>query len=265
MSTTKSEASASTNTSNVAMGIDIGGTGIKGAPVDLTTGELLTKRHRIPTPESSTPQAVGAVIAEMVQYFDLAPDVPVGVAFPAPIRHGVIKFIANLDKSWKGVNLEEVAADAVGRQVSVLNDADAAGYGEALFGAAKEERGTILVLTLGTGIGSALIVNDVLVPNTEFGHLEMNGGDAEKAASAVSRERLGMEWDEWADGPLQQYFTMVDMLMSPDLIVVGGGVSKAHEKWLPRLSVECPITPAMLRNNAGIVGAAAWAAGHVTR
>ncbi|GAA2246789.1 ROK family protein [Rarobacter faecitabidus] len=249
----------------VALGIDIGGTGIKGAPVDLASGDLLADRHRIPTPENSTPQAVGSVIAELVDHFDLPPEAPVGVAFPAPIRHGVIKFIANLDKSWKGVNLEDVVSQAVGRSVSVLNDADAAGYGEALYGAAKDEDGTILVLTLGTGIGSALIMNDVLVPNTEFGHLEMNGGDSEKEASAVSRERNGLDWDEWATGPLQQYFSMVDMLLSPDLIVVGGGVSKAHEKWLPLLrDISCPIIPAALRNNAGIAGAAAWAAGHIS-
>ncbi|GAA2527991.1 polyphosphate--glucose phosphotransferase [Rarobacter incanus] len=263
MSTHTSDSSSTPNQVKVALGIDIGGTGIKGAPVDIATGELLSKRHRIPTPENSTPDAVGAIIAEMVNYFDLPSDAPVGVAFPAPIRHGVIKFIANLDKSWKGVNLEEVVSQAVGRSVSVLNDADAAGYGEALYGAAKEEEGTILVLTLGTGIGSALIVNDTLVPNTEFGHLEMNGGDAEKEASAVSRERNELDWDVWANGPLQQYFSMVDMLLSPDLIVVGGGVSKAHEKWMPLLNVECPIIPAELRNNAGIAGAAAWAAEHI--
>ena len=263
MSTPSTASSVTPQTSNVALGIDIGGTGIKGAPVNLVTGELLADRHRIPTPESSTPEAVGEIVAAMVNHFDLPADAPVGVAFPAPIRHGVIKFIANLHKSWKGVNLEEVVSRATGRSVSVLNDADAAGYGEALYGAAKDEKGTILVLTLGTGIGSALILNDALVPNTEFGHLEMNGGDAEKEASAVSRERNGLAWDEWATGPLQQYFTMVDMLLSPDLIVVGGGVSKAHEKWLPLLEIEAPIIPAALRNNAGIAGAAAWAAGHV--
>ncbi len=260
-----SEHNISTTTSRpqIALGIDIGGTGIKGAPVDLTTGELLAKRTRIPTPEASTPQAVGAVIAELAETFDLAADVPIGVAFPGPLKKGVVKFIANLDKSWKGVDLAQVVSDAVGRPVSVLNDADAAGYGEALYGAAANEEGEILLLTLGTGIGSALILGDILVPNTEFGHLEMDGDSAEKQASAVARERAGLDWDVWAKDPLQRYFTMVDKLLSPDLIVVGGGVSKAHEKWMPLLEASCPIVPAELRNNAGIVGAAAWAAGHV--
>lgn len=256
-----STSSNTTTQPNIALGIDIGGTGIKGAPVDLNTGELLAQRTRIPTPERSTPKAVGAVIAELVGSFGLGDEVPVGVAFPGPIKNGVVKFIANLDKSWKGVDLAQVVSDAIGHPASVLNDADAAGYGEALHGAAADEDGVILLLTLGTGIGSALILGETLVPNTEFGHLEMDGDSAEKQASAVARERAELDWDVWATGPLQRYFTMVDMLLSPDLIVVGGGVSKAHEKWMPLLDVSCPVVPAQLRNNAGIVGAAAWAAG----
>ena len=245
---------------DLAFGIDIGGSGIKGAPVDLTAGEYADKRTRIPTPQPSTPQAVADVLAELVDSYHLADDVPIGVAFPAPMQHGVVRFMANLDQSWTGVDLPALVQRATGRSVTAVNDADAAGVGEVRYGAARDTEGVVLVATLGTGIGSALVVNGVLVPNTELGHLEIDGYDAESRAADSAREREDLSWDEWAER-LQRYFGVVEDLLSPDLIVVGGGVSKHHEKYLPHLHLRAPIVPAQLRNAAGIVGAAALAAG----
>ncbi|MFC7876220.1 polyphosphate--glucose phosphotransferase [Isoptericola sp. NPDC057391] len=243
----------------VAFGIDIGGSGIKGAPVDLATGEFADERRRIPTPERSTPEAVAEVLAELVDSFELPAHVPVGVAFPAPMDHGVVRFIANLHKSWKGVDLPALAREATGRQVTAVNDADAAGVGEQRYGAAQGRDGVVLMVTLGTGIGSALLVDGVLVPNTELGHLEIDGHDAESRAAESARERHDLSWHQWA-ARLQRYFETVEMLLAPELIVVGGGVSKHHEKFLPLLNLRAPIIPATLRNRAGIVGAAALAA-----
>lgn len=216
---------------------------------------------RIPTPKKSTPKAVAAVVQELTESFDLAPEVPVGLTFPAPIKHGVVPFIANLHKSWKGVNVPEIMGTAIGRTVIAVNDADAAGYAEATYGAAKGVEGLVIVVTLGTGIGSALIMNGTLVPNTELGHLEIDGHDAESRAADSAREREHLSWETWA-GRLQRYFETVEMLFSPDLIVVGGGVSKKAHKFLPLLELQAPIVPAALRNQAGIVGAAALAAAH---
>ncbi len=243
----------------IAFGIDIGGSGIKGAPVDLATGELTTDRVRIPTPKKSTPKAVAEVVEELTDSFALAPNVPVGLTFPAPIKHGVVPFIANLHKSWKGVDVPALMSQAIGRTVIGVNDADAAGYAETVYGAAKGVDGVVLVITLGTGIGSALIANGTLVPNTELGHLEIDGHDAESRAADSAREREDLSWEKWA-GRLQRYFETVEMLFSPDLIVVGGGVSKKAEKFLPLLDLHAPVVPAALRNQAGIVGAAALAA-----
>ena len=247
-------------TPQIAFGIDIGGSGIKGAPVDLTTGEFTADRVRIPTPGVSTPAAVAAVVRELVDGFDLPSGTPVGVAFPGPIHHGRITFIANLDESWTGVDLDQMLATELERSIRAVNDADAAGYGEALYGAARDTRGTILVTTLGTGIGSALIVDGTLVPNTELGHLEIDGFDAESRAADSARTREDLSFSQWAER-LQRYYQTVEMLFSPDLIVVGGGVSKHHEQFLPLLELRTPIVPAVLRNRAGIVGAAALAAG----
>jgi polyphosphate glucokinase len=244
-------------TPEIAIGIDVGGTGIKGAPVDLKTGEFAADRVRIPTPENSTPNAVADIVAKIVDSFDL-PDAPVGVAFPGPIKHGVVTFIANLDESWTGTNLVSVMHEATGRTVAAVNDADAAGYGELHYGAARNTEGVVLVAPLGTGIGSALFVDGILLPNTELGHLEIDGHDAESKASTLAREREGLSYEEWAVR-LQRYFSVVENLLSPDLIVVGGGVSKSWEKFLPLLHLRAPIVPAALRNRAGIVGAA-WLA-----
>ena len=246
--------------SDLAFGIDIGGSGIKGAPVDLAAGEYAEKRTRIPTPAPSTPQAVADVLAELVDGYHLPDDVPIGVAFPAPMQHGVVRSMANLDQSWTGVDLPALVQRATGRHVVAVNDADAAGVGEVRYGAARDADGVVLLATLGTGIGSALVVDGVLVPNTELGHLEIDGHDAESRAADSAREREDLSWDEWAER-LQRYFGVVEDLLSPDLIVVGGGVSKHHEKYLPHLHLRAPIVPAQLRNAAGIVGAAALAAG----
>jgi polyphosphate glucokinase len=248
---------ASKKSPEIAIGIDVGGTGIKGAPVDLKTGEFAADRLRIPTPEKSTPEAIAAIVAEIVESFDL-PDAPVGVDFPGPIKHGVVTFIANLDESWTGTNLTDIMHEATGRHVAAINDADAAGLGELHYGAARNTEGVVLVAPLGTGIGSALFVDGHLVPNTELGHLEIDGVDAESRASTVARERDGLSYEEWAPR-LQRYFSVVEDLLSPDLIVIGGGVSKSWEKFVPLLHLRAPVVPAVLRNRAGIVGAA-WLA-----
>jgi polyphosphate glucokinase len=244
-----------------AFGIDIGGSGIKGAPVSLADGEFSADRLRIPTPQPSTPDAVAATVAEVVNSFELDKNVPIGVTFPAVILHGVAQSAANVDKSWIGTDVEKAVQQTTGRKVLAVNDADAAGYAEVLYGAAKGVDGVVLVVTLGTGIGSALIVDGHLVPNTELGHLEIDGHDAESRAAESARDRDGLDWAAWGER-LQRYFSVVENLFWPDLIVVGGGVSKHHEKFLPLLDIRTRIVPAELRNAAGIVGAAALAAEH---
>ncbi|WP_371176947.1 polyphosphate--glucose phosphotransferase [Buchananella felis] len=243
----------------IALGIDIGGSGIKGAPVDLETGELTQERVRIETPQPSTPEAVARVTREVVESFDLPADTPVGITFPAPIKHNTVVFMANLDQSWVGKNVDDVFEQELGRKVIALNDADAAGYAEAIYGAAKGQDGLVIVTTLGTGIGSALIYNGQLIPGSELGHLEIDGVNAESRAAARIREEEKLKFPEYAKR-LQRYYSHVEMLFSPDLFVVGGGVSKKHDKFLPLLDLRTPIIPAQLRNTAGIVGAAALAA-----
>lgn len=244
---------------SAAFGIDIGGSGIKGAPVDLVAGELSADRVRIDTPQPSTPEAVAGAVGELVASFDLPADLPLGVTFPAPIQHGVARSAANVDAAWIGTDVTAVVGHATGRQVLAVNDADAAGYAETLYGAARDQDGVVLVVTLGTGIGSCLVVDGVLVPNTELGHLEIDGFDAEARASAAAREREDLSWPDWAER-LQRYFRVVEDLFWPDLFVVGGGVSRKHDDFLPLLDLRTPIVPAALRNAAGIVGAAALAA-----
>ncbi len=241
-----------------AFGIDIGGSGIKGAPVDLVVGEFAADRVRVPTPQPATPSAVADAVAEVVASFHLPGELPIGVTFPAVIQHGVARSAANVDDSWIGTNVEEVVAKATGRRVHAVNDADAAGYAETLYGAARGQEGTVLVVTLGTGIGTCMVVDGTLVPNLELGHLEIDGQDAENRAADSAREREELTWEHWAER-LQRYFRTVEDLLWPDLIVVGGGVSKKHAKFLPLLDLRTPIVPATLRNDAGIVGAAALA------
>ncbi|MDO4259670.1 MAG: ROK family protein [Actinomycetaceae bacterium] len=245
----------------VACGIDIGGSGIKGALVNLDTGEFTSERVRIPTPTPATPEAVALTVKEVLSQLGVKESIPVGVAFPAPVIHGQIPFIANLDQSWAGANIHEVMRTHLGREIWALNDADAAGLAEVAFGAAKGVEGTIILTTLGTGIGSAIVVDGTLVPNTELGHLEIDGHDAEKRASSGQKTLQDLSWKKWAKR-LQRYYSHVEMLFSPDLFVVGGGVSKNHEKFLPLLDLKAPIVPAQLFNTAGIVGAAYFASEH---
>ncbi|UFU01675.1 ROK family protein [Ruania suaedae] len=243
----------------IGFGIDVGGSGIKGAPVDLVTGKLLTKKYRLPTPIESSPEAVAEVLSAVVSHFELPAGAHIGVTFPGVIKNGVAQTAANVDKRWIGTDVAGVTRDATGHSAFVVNDADAAGYAEAAYGAALGQQGSVLVLTLGTGIGSALIHDGVLVPNFELGHLELDGYDAEKRAASSVKDREELSYPEWAER-LQRYFAHVEFLFSPDLFVVGGGVSKDHKEFLPLLDLTTPIIPAKLRNKAGIVGAAALAA-----
>ena len=244
--------------SKKAFGIDIGGSGIKGAPVDLSTGELAADRVRIPTPQPSVPEAVADTVAELIGSFDLGTDMPVGVTFPAVIKAGVAQTAANVDKSWIGTDVDALLTERTGHDVFVVNDADAAGIAEVQFGAARDVPGVAMVITLGTGVGSATFVDGKLVPNTELGHLLLHGDSAERYMASSIREKEDLDWETWA-GRLQEYFSHVEFLFSPTRFIVGGGVSKKHHKFLPLLDLKAEIVPAELRNEAGIVGAAALA------
>ncbi len=241
------------------LGIDIGGSGIKGAPVNLDTGELASKRLRIETPKKSTPENVAKVVAEIVANFaDQIGEGPIGVTIPAVVTHGVTRSAANIDKSWIDAPAEKIFEEALGRDIYLVNDADAAGAAEAHYGAAKDHPGLVLLTTLGTGIGSAIIYRGVLVPNSELGHLEIDGHDAETQAASSVKDKLGLSYEKYAKR-LQRYYDVIEKLFSPDLIVVGGGVSKDADKFLPLLKLKAQIVPAKLLNSAGIVGAA-WLA-----
>lgn len=235
------------------LGIDIGGSGIKGAPVDVETGTLAGNRFRIGTPQPSNPEAVADVVAEIVTQF--AWQGPIGCAFPAVIKHGVAWSAANVDKSWIGTNGQELFEQKTGCPVLLLNDADAAGVAEMQFGAGRDRSGVIMVLTFGTGIGSAIFLDGKLLPNTELGHLEVRGKDAELRASEAVREINKLNWKQWAVR-VNEYLSVLEKLFSPDLFIIGGGVSKKHAKFFPFLQARAQIMPAQLLNNAGIVGAA---------
>jgi polyphosphate glucokinase len=240
------------------LGIDIGGSGIKGAPVDVATGKLLAYRQKILTPHPAMPDAVADVVKQLTVAFDWSD--PVGITFPGVVINGVTRTAANLDPAWIGLDAGSLFSKATGDQVRVLNDADAAGVAEMTFGAGVGERGTVLMLTFGTGIGSALFSRGTLVPNTEFGHVEIHGHDAEKRASERAKELDDLSWGKWA-GRVDEYLKHMEALVSPDLIIVGGGVSKQSEKWVPRLTgIRARIVPAAMLNDAGIVGAAMAAA-----
>ena len=245
------------------LGIDIGGSGIKGAPVDLKAGEFATDRQRIPTPEESTPEAVAEVVAEIVEHFEdeIGKKQPVGITVPAVVHHGTVRTAANIDQSWIGTDADALFTERVGRQVHVVNDADAAGVAEMHYGAGRGNDGVVLLTTLGTGIGTALFMNGELLPNTELGHLELDGHDAETRAASSARENEDLSWEDWAER-LQRYYSHVEDLLWPDLIIVGGGVSKKADKYLPLLHTRAPIVPAQLKNDAGIIGAA-WQAQHL--
>lgn len=243
------------------LGIDIGGTGIKGAVVDTKKGHLVTDRLRLPTPQPATPDAVAATVAAIAGHFEW--NGAIGCTFPGVVKGGTIHTAANVDHAWLGVDASHVFGNATGRPVTVLNDADAAGLAETAHGAARKCDGAVMVLTLGTGIGSALLIGGRLVPNTELGHLWLRGDDAEKWAAASVRERLELDWDEWA-ARVDDYVRLVERLFWPDLFVIGGGVAKKADRFLPKLTCTTPVVPARLQNAAGIVGAA-MAAHHATR
>jgi polyphosphate glucokinase len=237
----------------LGFGVDIGGSGIKGAVVDLEVGQLATERYKILTPQPSLPVAVAGAVAEVVGHFGWQG--PLGCTFPAVVQSGVARTAANVDRSWIGTNIETVVGTATGLPVTAVNDADAAGIAETNWGAAKSTKGLVVVVTLGTGIGTALIYNGVLVPNSELGHLELDGEDYEVMASAAARERESLSWDKWARR-LQRYFSALEALLRPNLFVVGGGVSRRADKFLPMLELATPIVPARFQNEAGIAGAA---------
>jgi polyphosphate glucokinase len=244
-----------------AVGIDIGGTGIKGAIVDVHTGKLLSDRIKIATPEGGEPDDIVEVVDQIVQKLgNVDKKEPVGVCFPAVVVKGRTLSAANVSKKWIDFEAEKLFEKKLGHDIHFVNDADAAGYAETVFGAAEKKKGLVIMTTLGTGIGSALIYDGVLVPNAELGHLEIDGVDYETKASYSAKERDGLDWKQWAER-LQRYYDEVVKLFHPDLIVVGGGVSKQYEDFLPLLKLDIPIVPATLRNNAGIMGAAALAAG----
>jgi polyphosphate glucokinase len=244
------------------LGIDIGGTGIKGAPVDVEKGELVADRLRIPTPEGGSPGDVARVVAEIVAHFDTTG--PVGCTFPAVVQHGIARTAANVDQSWIGTNAQDLFQEQIDRQFVVVNDADAAGIAEMQFGVGKGVGGTVMMITLGTGIGSALFTDGVLVPNTEFGHLDIRGKAAEARASEKVREELDLGWDKWAKR-VNEVLAHLEVLLCPDLFIIGGGVSKKSEKFLPHLDTRAQVVPAQLLNQAGIVGAALAAHGSTQR
>ncbi|BDZ66304.1 polyphosphate--glucose phosphotransferase [Agromyces mangrovi Wang et al. 2018] len=251
-----------------AIGIDIGGTGIKGAIVDVEAGELVSDRVKVATPAGGEPKDILDATRDLLGTLGHDGEIPIGVCFPAIVHHGRTMSAANISDEWIGLPAEAMFEQELGVPIHFINDADAAGYAESRYGAARGERGLVIMTTLGTGIGSALIYDGVLIPNSELGHLEIDGKDAEHRAAYSAMERKELSWEHWAKR-LQRYYSHVEFLFSPDLFIVGGGVSKKHEHFLPLLDLQTRIVPAVHRNNAGILGAAAmaveygteWAAG----
>ena len=240
-------------------GVDIGGSGIKGCPVDLEKGVLVGERLRIETPQPALPEPVYGVVAQIVEHFGWTGRA--GVTFPGVMKNGVAHTAANVDRSWIGTDVDAGLEAVVPGTVQTLNDADAAGLAEMRFGAGRDRKGVVLMLTFGTGIGSALFSDGHLVPNTEFGHIQVDGEDGERRASAAAREREELSYPEWARR-VDRYLDVLEAGLWPDMIIVGGGVSKKAHKWVPLLSTRTPVVPAQLRNDAGIVGAALAAAEH---
>jgi polyphosphate glucokinase len=241
----------------IVMGVDIGGTGIKGAPVDVNAGTLADERFRLLTPSPATPKAVADVVAEVVDHFDWKG--PVGAAFPAVVKNGVTLTAANVNKRWIGTDAQALLSERLDTPTVVINDADAAGLAEVRFGAGRGRMGTVVMITLGTGIGCGMFHDGVLIPNTELGHIEIDCKDAETMAADSVRERKGLSWKEYAER-VERYIRHLDALIWPDLVIIGGGVSKRDDKWLPRIDVRPEVVTAALLNEAGIVGAAVAAA-----
>ncbi|MEU1208789.1 polyphosphate--glucose phosphotransferase [Nocardia sp. NPDC005825] len=237
-----------------AFGIDIGGSGVKGAEVDLATGELVYERIKIATPHPATPNAVAEAVAKLVAQAGW--EGPVGITMPSVVLHGQVRTAANIDKTWIGIDARHLFSVALGgRDVTVLNDADAAGMAEDRFGAAKDLSGLVMLLTFGTGIGSAVMYNGVLMPNSELGHIEVDGREAEHRAAASVKDRVGMSYPEWAV-EVSKVLVTLENLFWPNVFVAGGGISRDHQEWIPLLTNRTPVVPAALRNTAGIVGAA---------
>jgi len=235
------------------LGIDIGGSGIKGAPVDIQKGEMLTERYRIPTPRPAKPKPVAMTVAEIAKYFDWQG--PIGCGFPAVVQQGITRTAANVHDKWIGTNAAALFSEATGCPVTVINDADAAGLAEMAFGAGKGRKGVVLLVTIGTGLGTSLFTDGMLLPNTELGHIEIDGEDAELLASDAARKRNDLSWKQWGKR-LDIYLIRMEQLVWPDLIILGGGVSKKHPKFLPHLTVQAEIVIAETFNVAGIIGAA---------
>ncbi len=235
------------------LGIDVGGSGIKGAPVDIKTGEILKERTRIKTPKNGEPEPIAEVVRQIAQSYNWKGSI--GIGFPAPIKGGVAMMAANVSERWVGMNADDLFSRITGCQCTMINDADAAGLAEMTFGAGRGQPGTVIMITLGTGIGTAIFHRGQLLPNTEFGHLEIEGLDAEYRASALARERDKLSWKKYAKR-LNKYLKKMENLFWPDLLIIGGGISKDSQKFLPLLTIETPVKPAQLLNGAGIVGAA---------
>ena len=243
----------------LAFGIDIGGSGIKGTTVDLTTGDFSADHVRIPTPQPATPKAVAETVKELLSTFgSAATGIPIGITVPCVVTGGITRTAANIDRKWIDYPATDVLAQAIGHQIVLLNDADAAGLAETYYGAAAGQAGLVIVTTLGTGIGSAMIYNGTLIPNSELGHMEIDGFHAEKRAAASIRTNEDLKWPAYAKR-LQRYYETLEFLFSPSLFVVGGGISRNSDRFLPLLKLKTPIVPAQLRNRAGIVGAALYA------
>lgn len=241
------------------LGIDIGGSGIKGAPVDTRTGKLLADRLRIKTPKGADPGPVADVVAEIARSFEWTG--PIGIGFPAPIKAGVTMMAANVSAKWVGLNADELFTKVTGCDCTMINDADAAGLAEMKFGAGKGQPGTVIMITLGTGIGTAIFHGGKLLPNTEFGHLDMKGKDAEHRASDAARQLEDLSWKKYAKR-LSRYLIAMEKLFWPDLFIIGGGISKMSDKYIPLLKIETPVITAQFLNEAGIVGAALAARTH---
>jgi polyphosphate glucokinase len=237
-----------------ALGVDVGGSGVKGAIVDLDTGQLVGERFRLDTPQPATPKAVTKAVAEVVDHFGWTG--PVGVTYPGVVVDGVVMTAANVDKSWIGTNVAEQMSSALGdRKVTVLNDADAAGLAEARYGAGRGVKGLIVLLTFGTGIGSAVLYNGVLLPNTEFGHIEVGGKEAEHRAASSVKERKEWNYQRWTE-EVTRVLVAIENAIWPDLFIAGGGISKKADRWIPMLRNRTKVVGAELQNEAGIVGAA---------
>ncbi len=242
-------------TQGLSIGLDIGGTGIKAGIVNVHTGELVSERVKVATPAGAKPESVVAATQSLLSQLNAPENIPLGIAFPSIVVDVVTLLAANIDQSWIGLNAGQLFSTRLHREVTIINDADAAGVAEVAFGAGKDIPGLIIMTTLGTGIGSALFMDGVLIPNAELGHLTIGRHEAESWASNAVREKKQLSWKRWSRR-LQEYFAELEMLFSPSLIIVGGGVSKYAEEFLPRLSLRTPIVAASFRNNAGIVGAA---------